>query len=111
MNRISFILGIYLLALAIVPCADGTTWDQYDMDDSLGLEWSENVDRNHDNDTKDYCSPLCNCGCCHITVRPPVKLDWQLEIPSLVLIKAPIIQSEVWDFACLDDIWQPPRFG
>lgn len=110
MKHISLILGVYLVALAIIPCADGAAWDQHDMDQSLEAEWTGEVDHDHD-DTMDLCSPLCMCSCCHITIRPPMKLDWQLGAPPLVLAKAPTLPSEVWDFVCLDDIWQPPKFS
>jgi len=111
MKYFPIILGFYLLALAIIPCADGTTMGVYDTDEPLTLEWSGTADHDHDHDATDYCSPLCSCSCCHITIRPPVKIGWQLDLPLLILTQTPIVQSDVRDFACLDDIWQPPKFS
>ena len=110
MKYVSIILSIYLLALAIVPCADGSTWDTSAIGNSLAVELPDTDSHDHES-TMDHCSPLCSCSCCHITIRPPVKLDWQLAFPLKAAVKKTRIQADIYTSLCLDDIWQPPKFS
>lgn len=111
MKCISIILGVYLLALAVLPCADEAGWCVFDIEEAFGVELHETENHNHNNDCADHCSPLCTCSCCHITLRTPVKMDVHITSPRLVLSDAPLLESLLRNLTSLNDIWQPPKLG
>lgn len=105
MKWFSFIFAIYLLVLAIFPCADKDIIET----NQVNIQW---VNENHDHqEPTDHCSPLCLCNCCGINI-------------TIFKVKAPITNyppiqfkevKKVWNEAFIDleyfsDIWQPPRF-
>ena len=60
-NYLSKIFTVYILILALIPCADICTISTCLTDDKLHIEQSSRAD-NHCND---LCSPLCICFCCN----------------------------------------------
>jgi hypothetical protein len=103
MKLIGYILAVYLLLLAVVPCC---AFDEC-PDDKATTEQTED----HKTGDKDCgtCSPFFNCeGCASVTVHfntvsftfitPEVKRVYTEYIPSLM-------PDAHYDF------WQPPRLG
>lgn len=111
MKSISAILGIYILALAVLPCADESNWCIFDVEETFGVELHESGNHNHGNECSDHCSPLCTCSCCHITVRTPTKNDLSTTIPKLIFADLPSFESMFVDLTYIHDIWQPPQFS
>lgn len=111
MKFISAILGVYILALAVLPCADEAGWCVFDVEDTFGIELHESGNHDHENECSDHCSPLCTCNCCHITVRAPVKSDFAISAPEFILSGTPLLESSLIDLTSVTDIWQPPKLS
>lgn len=111
MKFTSTILSIYLLALAVLPCADAAGWCVFDLEETLGVELHETGDHNHENECSDHCSPLCTCSCCQMTVRTPVKANLEIITPILIFSDPSSLESLLKDLTSLSEIWQPPRFS
>ena len=104
MKQLSGIFGIYLLLLALVPCADGVFLDK-GQHGNAPLEWSDIGDHDHDDD----CSPLCACSCCQITISPPVTDTWLLDHAPAEMMKPSQIYTDPHSLIHVNDIWQPPK--
>jgi hypothetical protein len=111
MKKISTIISIYFLALAILPCADEAGWCLFDLEDVFGVELHETTDHSHEKECGDHCSPFCVCSCCQMTVRLPVKASFELTIRIPVLSTPNSLTSSLSDLTSLNDIWQPPKFS
>jgi hypothetical protein len=110
MKSISAILGIYILALAVLPCADEANWCIFDVEETFGVELHESGNHNHENECSDHCSPLCTCSCCHITIRTPTKNDLSITGPKFIFADYPLL-SMLIDLTSINDIWQPPQLS
>lgn len=55
-----FIISIFVLGLAAIPCTDIFI-------DKTKTETISKIDRAHSS-TQDYCSPFCACQCCQVQV-------------------------------------------
>ena len=104
MKILSFILSLYVLFLAAVPCC---------TDDNCNDEIKTvNVD-NHSQDHKDSdgntCSPFFTCGTC----SGLVFIRTEVEFKKVPFIKGKLIAVYKSQFA--DDffakIWQPPKIS
>lgn len=63
MKTIGFILVTVILGLVFVPCADGITC----ADTEIERSQSQHADHEHDDETHDCgCSPFCFCDCCQV---------------------------------------------
>ena len=111
MKWISTILSIYILALAILPCADQAIWCIFDVEKAIGVEFHETGDHNHENECSDHCTPLCTCSCCQITIRTPITVNLEIAPPIAVLSDPSSLESLLKDLTSLNDIWQPPKLG
>lgn len=107
----SAILSIYLLAIAVLPCADEAGWCVFDIEDALGLELHESGTHDHNKDCADHCSPFCTCSCCHINLRTPVKTSVLVNPPIPLFSDTPSRESILADLAFISDIWQPPQLS
>jgi hypothetical protein len=100
---ISFILSLYLLALAIVPCC------LYDNcpEDKAKTEQTTNHNSG-DDDGCGTCSPFFNCeGCLSVSnVSEPI-----IFTPNIILAGDNTYTSLVQSFLSYDfhSIWQPPQ--
>ena len=95
-----FILTLYLLALAVLPCADEVVQVTKD---------SQTEAISHDNESdhpehQDFCSPFCICSCCGSLVcvfsyatgfANPDWLDTSFPLPSNLNFSS-IYQEGVW---------------
>jgi hypothetical protein len=111
MKYISAILSIYILALALLPCADQIDWCNSDTGAEQVVAQAEAGDHDHSSDSKDLCSPLCTCSCCHLTVRTPTKNDLPITIPKFIFADSPLLESVLVDITSIHDIWHPPQLS
>lgn len=74
MRIVVFIFSVFMLSLALMPCADDMNKD--------GKAISE-MSHDHEHDSgEDLCSPLCFCHCCHVHFQiPSFKNEW--KVPSV----------------------------
>lgn len=111
MKYISLILSVYILALALLPCADQIDWCISDKGSDQAIELAETGAHDHSGDSKDLCSPLCTCSCCHINLRTPLKSGFSLTPPKPIVNPSPSSFPLLVDLKLLNDIWQPPRLS
>ena len=90
---------------------DGIALSEDHQNDHLELELSDSWDHEHDSESPDDCSPLCGCNCCHITIRPPIQITWNLSFPGIISTKLPKVKTDLHGLIDGDDIWQPPRLS
>lgn len=103
MRSIIYLLAIYLLALSVVPCVDGS--HAY-HDQSRELVYATEDDGLH-------CSPLCFCACCGL-ILTPLGADEPLgemlrKTPLQKQKQYPIYQDHLIP-SYLASIWHPPRY-
>ncbi|MEO9894317.1 DUF6660 family protein [Aurantibacter sp.] len=110
MKYISFLLAIYILALAIRPCCEDsncTEDDSYQTTQVTDNHFNQDNDENKEH--KGICSPFYACGNCvgftFTTVNFSLTPDEVLST-NLVSIYNPSFFSE-FHIA----IWQPPKIG
>ena len=103
MKFFAFIMAVLVMALSVMPCADGTVA----MNKSeIKTEISKAV-HSHDVPNHDICSPFCHCACCAaVTVIPFISIiNIQPAISSRT--KTAFLPSEVIDITL--PVWQPPQ--
>lgn len=103
-----YILSLYLLALAVIPCSD-VAYTSTVMQDLVVTSTSGHNDPN--NDINDICSPFCQCTCCSITATSKfTSLKLQLAKPAM-----PSSTYPVWKASFVSNyygnIWQPPKIN
>ncbi|WP_119080399.1 DUF6660 family protein [Chitinophaga alhagiae] len=104
MKAWSFLLSIWMLACAGLPCADRCT----DADHEPAQE-EVHVPLKETRDSGDLCSPFCVCSCCAVISVLPKNAAF-LNKP--VILNAPVSRyliPPVQEVA--DSFWQPPRFA
>jgi hypothetical protein len=109
MRIIAFILSIFVLSMAIMPCEDG-------MDDAIFENTSQShfddQSHNHAQDKEDGCTPFCICTCCGTNIVlnfsfPPLIS----EINQCFLSEK--VKINFYNTTFISDfygnIWQPPK--
>jgi hypothetical protein len=105
MRTVSFILTLFVLSLAVMPCTD-TMIPTHDHSET---EVASHVDNNsHDHgEEEDDCPPFCACQCCGIHVLGPNN-----SLAELIESKANdtyiIHYSFNYSYDFLGGIWHPP---
>ncbi len=99
LKKLALILGLYIFALAVMPCTDDVVHHN-DLDTNTELA-ANNVHY-------ELCSPFCSDHDCHthITVSFIKNTFIQLNFSDLSIVEKPIAIPTPF-FA----IWQPPKIG
>jgi hypothetical protein len=103
MKFFAFIMAILVLALSIMPCADGAiAMNQTEIKTEISKTTHQ-----HDVPNHDICSPFCHCACCSaVTVIPFISIiNTELAISDKT--KAAFLPSQVIDITL--PVWQPPQ--
>ncbi|ERJ58931.1 DUF6660 family protein [Sphingobacterium paucimobilis] len=100
-----YILPLYMLVLAVMPCTDQLTVPIPNNFTQLEQDLS-----NHDHAEDDTCTPLCGCACCGAHISE-VAFFWY-ESPEQPLVYQ-LTNSFFGKYPLVSDfkgsIWQPPR--
>ena len=101
MKFVFFLFGIYLLALSCMPCSDST-------ETSAGTEVTVSPAGNHEEHSKEACTPFCVCSCCSVSVfyNQPVKIT---AAKPAIHSTTYFIQQDNNIRTTQNAIWQPPR--
>ncbi len=103
MKLLVYILSIYILVLAAVPCIDVHHDNNVNATELL-------QDKGHNNPNElDYCSPFCTCSCC---VSILIFVINSIILPSFFLFyKRNYLKSRTlsYIYSVLSSIWQPPK--
>ncbi|TAF43410.1 MAG: hypothetical protein EAZ51_05820 [Sphingobacteriales bacterium] len=106
MKLLSYILGIYILALACKPCSDCTQ-------QNLKITQTIILYKSHQHNTQqqESCSTLCICNCCgnqvvFNTIPCSVINDNPLYFKCIIPFYNQNIAS-----VYLGNIWQPPKLS
>lgn len=77
MRFIAFILSMYILVLALVPCSDGllssctdSTDHEFSQLHQDKCHYDDHSD-GHSEDHEDDCTPFCTCICCGSIINMP----------------------------------------
>ena len=103
MKFLALILSIYVLALNLVPCEDGTTAEN-EVQTEISQGMADNGDRHQNTDT---CSSFCSCQCCHINATYFRIADLKLDLPYISTQDFLYLNGEEKDFST--SILQPPQ--
>lgn len=102
---ISFFLGLVVLALGCMPCADdGLT------NNSVEVKYESARSHSHQGDGHaDACSPFCHCTCCAgFSINHALSTDINPEITSGNLFTS-YLPSDLSQISL--SIWQPPQLS
>lgn len=100
MKSLAIILSVYIVVLAVMPCADA-----HDADNGcISFDLIEQT-HSHLSDV-DFCSPFCSCTCCQTLSQPTLYSTFQINLLGLELTTPLLTQNEL-----KSDIsfWRPPK--
>ena len=100
MKFFTFIMAFLILALSIMPCADGAA-----AMSKVKTELKKSDQHNHT--SQDTCSPLCICACCGINTINHFNSISILIASVKSISQNTFLPSEVIDITL--PIWQPPK--
>ena len=94
------IFALYILSLAVMPCADGYT--------DVSADTVVVIESPAGHQDEDLCAPFCICSCCasHIQLNYVAEIKcsphkYDTKFITLYVINAAVTQTA--------SIWQPPR--
>ncbi|MCW5909532.1 MAG: hypothetical protein KIT62_00575 [Cyclobacteriaceae bacterium] len=93
-----FILALYIAALSVYPCYDGTC---------AGERATETVAHDEGEPEPESCSPFCASACCALRVYPAAL---QLTVFVLPAEANPGFYTDPFIATVIQSIWQPPRW-
>jgi len=100
-----FILALYLLALPVVPCNDGSECDS-ESSDLATLAAFPGHDEQDEEETES-CTPFCYCACCSYSALLHIPIS---HAHLIMMINSPAGQFQNGlDLFEARTIWQPPR--
>lgn len=101
-NAWAYLLAFLVLSISILPCADGATLADTELD-HYELTQSDPKSDNH----QDACSPFCTCNCCaSLSVMCTVTTVYAVTVCHH-LKHASFIEARTHSIAL--PIWQPPQ--
>ncbi len=106
MKAFVFIFSIYLLAIAVLPCSDAENECRTETAASSFVQ-----QHSHQTDHNDFCSPLCTCNCCNLTIEvkhAAVKVK-NARVLSQKKLKYSLHTSP-YVSGFYGNIWHPPKF-
>lgn len=109
MRVFAFIMSLYMLCIACLPCND--MHDDALTTTSGQQQLAPNDHHDHDHEhSLDFCSPFCVCSCCSVHLIPlsASKISFlQLAFFS----QEHALQNVSLSSLTLSPIWQPPQIG
>ena len=109
MNFFINALSLYMLILALLPCADGVDCSMFGESESVHTELFDGMGNGDNNGCHDYCTPFCTCSCCQTTLRSPTEFSFVVNAPIIIFSEPSLSVSLFKDLAFPNDIWQPPK--
>lgn len=100
-----YILALYVLYLAVVPCKDAFCIDA--MNSSNCTLSAQTADRGCHHDV-DLCSPFCTCNCCASAVSKIKVIHLNSVVLPIVRLLVASYRAEIVS-ASPAPIWQPPK--
>ena len=79
MRAVTLSLALYLVVLAVLPCADAGARSLAHSDEVIVLDASDPPAAPH----QDHCTPFCSCVCCGILLDAPVPFPLDVSQTSL----------------------------
>ncbi len=105
MKIISLLLGIYLMALTLMPCSDA-----HQIQQNSTTSISSFNHHPHDNRI-DLCSPFCGCSCCGNSLIFRISNIEPIADYTLFFITTYNSSTQTHkEYSYHNHIWQPPRF-
>lgn len=102
---LTFILGLYVLALPCMPCMDND-----ECNEPVTVSVSQPADQHNHQDEEEACAPFCNCACCgHIVTSSVHTLKITAVKPGAAKRLPSYYNSISLSSDHFGNIWQPPR--
>ena len=97
MKWFPFILSILFFTLAIVPCSDGHTCEEEQIE----------LTHDHSQDEDDHCSPLCFCTCCGMSYTIP---SFKMKTLQTIIESFHSSYNYLYNYISLlpSSVWHPP---
>ena len=107
MRILAFILSIFVLAMAIMPCDD-----EFDnaMSPDVSKTQVENHSDNHSHQNEDGCTPFCICQCCGTPIILPALFNFN-EKNEVALSSISFHYSSLYFYDYSNGVWHPPTIG
>ncbi len=107
LKSIAFILSIYFLNIALLPCADIVDSKSVDKRE-ITFAGLHDVDQEPE---EDACAPFCICSCCNaLQVLAYAEADSFIQLPFFTRFYASkTTHSSVFFSDYLERIWLPPK--
>jgi len=105
MKFLNWFLSILILAMCLLPCADGYARGLSSIQPSLVIQ--NNTAQK--NTVADYCSPFCLCSCCNT----PTLTKHVISVNVIIALST----EEYAEYPTNDvstphiSVWQPPKLG
>lgn len=100
-------MAMWMLVLALTPCADGETSEHAHGRHLHGVDAIGAIHHTEHGAMEEHCSPLCHCSCCHTSV-----VFFHLDLGTTAQEEPQSILVAVEDqflSAYTPSIWQPPK--
>ena len=107
MRIVAFILSIFVLAMAIMPCED-----EFDktVSSEVSISQIDNHSDHHSHQNEDGCTPFCICQCCGTPITVPMLFRFN-DRNDLVLTEFSFHYSSLYFFDYSNGVWHPPTIG
>ena len=104
MRLTGFILGLLILFLSCLPCADVVAMHS----PTAETETSKYPEQHEQHQGKDLCSPFCHCSCCstYSVVNIPLLIPIIIAQPTCLLYVAHVPEAII---EISLPVWQPPQ--
>lgn len=104
MKILTFILSIFILTIAVLPCEDDNDISFIEIGSSYHVD---DQSHNHSEHNEGGCSNFCLCQCCGTPITIP-SLSLFGEIKNNVLHTYSFHYSSLYSFDYSDGVWHPP---
>lgn len=104
MKQSVFIISIYFLILAVLPChCDVPIADTFGQN----TEQVSTADTEHDDSGNDLCTPFCGCSTHH---NPSITTNFEIVLRNISLnVKHMAVYTDKEIPSFLSTLWRPPQ--
>ncbi|MDM1071676.1 hypothetical protein HX001_04115 [Empedobacter brevis] len=105
MKILTYLIAVYIIILSVIPCKD------IESVSNVGMQQIEASHTKENSSHKDFCSPLCSCNCCQITISS-IVFPQIITTPKLIEVFSSEkiqLRKDFFQNKLYADIWQPPK--
>ena len=102
MKFVTIILSLFILALAIQPCADVKA-------ENKTKQYQAKAIHEHENDCDHDCPITCVCNCCGMPITYQAIITYNLVLNNQISTETKLVHQKNYIFSYHSNIWQPPK--